>query len=281
MKKFILLIIKYQIILTFIVLEIICVWIITTNNNYQRSTYISSSTKVVGYFSEKTNDLLKIFSLVKENKRLVEENAFLKQSILNSPLDDVLEYNNLISKSHLINSRYKVKVAEVIRNNFISRNNFFLIKKGIKEGIRKGMGVINRDGVVGKIVSVSEHYAEGISLLNTKNLISAKLSKNNQLGTVLWSGKNKKTANLLYITRDVEVSKGDTVVTSGYNAIFPKDIMIGTVSQSHVDTNQTYLSIILNLSVDFSSLSYVYIIENTLKNELDSLNLSNPLKYNE
>jgi len=66
-------------------------------------------------------------------------------------------------------------------------------------------------------------------------------------------------------------------VTSSFNAVFPKNLIIGTVKSSKRDANNTYLDIDIDLSVDFGRLSYVYVIENIRKPEQDSLSNTNPL----
>ena len=77
---------------------------------------------------------------------------------------------------------------------------------------------------------------------------------------------------LLYVPRHVKASKGDTIITSGFNAIFPEGLLIGQISNVEVNKKDpNYLAITVKLSTDFSKLSYVYLVENTQIQELDSL----------
>ena len=76
---------------------------------------------------------------------------------------------------------------------------------------------------------------------------------------------------MLYVPRHVTPSPGDTVITSGYNAVFPEGILIGTIKSVNPSENQNYLDISVQLSADFSKLNYVYLVRNTSIEERDSL----------
>ena len=254
-------------------LELFCIWLIVRHNDYQRSSFSKTSAGVVGLVNQTTGNISEYFSLKRVNKELAEENAQLRSLLLaqqSLPFDSLSE--QILLESDTTDSlTFELMMAEVISNSIRNANNFFMVNKGSKDGLEPGMGVINSFGVVGKIRNVSKNFADGISLLNTRNPISAKHQASGRMGTVLWEGVNPQKAKLLYLTPDIEVKPGDTIVTSGYNPIFPKEVMIGTVASSQPDKNNTYLNVVINLSVDFGSLSYVYVIRNYDKPEQDSL----------
>ena len=254
-------------------LELFCVWLIVRHNDYQRSSFSKTSAGIVGSVNQTTGNISEYFSLKRVNKELAEENARLRALLLSQeslPIDSLSD-EMLMERDTTDSMTFELMTAEVIRNSIRNTNNFFMLNKGSKDGLEAGMGVINSFGVVGKVRYVSKNFAEGISLLNTRNPISAKHQASGRMGTVLWEGVNPQNARLLYLTPDIEVNQGDTIVTSGYNPIFPKEIMIGTVASSVPDKNNTYLNIVIDLSVDFGSLSYVYVIRNYEKPEQDSL----------
>jgi len=59
-------------------------------------------------------------------------------------------------------------------------------------------------------------------------------------------------------------------VTSGYNSIFPEDILIGTISEFSLQTDSFY-DIDVDLSNDFTRLSYVYVVRNPRREERSEL----------
>jgi rod shape-determining protein MreC len=75
----------------------------------------------------------------------------------------------------------------------------------------------------------------------------------------------------LYLPRHVQPIKGDTVVTSGYNAVYPEGLLVGTVEKVSLKDEALFYDITLKLSQDFRSLTYLAVIKSNLKVEIDSL----------
>jgi rod shape-determining protein MreC len=137
--------------------------------------------------------------------------------------------------------------------------------------VQPGMGVIASNGVVGRVKTVSANYSTVTSLLHSQMLISAKIKKNNTMGTVKWQGGDYRTAILDYIPLHVKLTKGDTVITSGYNTVFPEGIVVGTISSVQKEADKSFYTIKIQLAVDFARLSYVYVVENKQKAERNTL----------
>jgi rod shape-determining protein MreC len=135
------------------------------------------------------------------------------------------------------------------------------------------MGVIAPNGAVGRVKTVSRHYSTVTSLLHSQLLVSAKIKKDNTFGTIKWAGGDYRTALLDYIPLHIKPVKGDTILTSGYNTVFPEGIMIGTISSVAKEADKSFYTIRVKLAVDFAQLSYVYVVENPRREEQDSLEL--------
>jgi rod shape-determining protein MreC len=76
---------------------------------------------------------------------------------------------------------------------------------------------------------------------------------------------------LLYIPRHARPEAGDSVLTTGYSAIYPEGLMIGIVSEVSLQEDGQFYDVLVTLSQDFSRLSYVQIVKSGLKAEQDSL----------
>jgi len=79
---------------------------------------------------------------------------------------------------------------------------------------------------------------------------------------VNWDGKDPQYGRVLYVPRHIDIQENDTLMTSGYNAVFPEKIMIGTVEEFSLAPNESFYHIKIKLAEDFASLSYVYVIKN-------------------
>ena len=160
--------------------------------------------------------------------------------------------------------------AKVVSNTVNRFTNFLTINKGEDDGIEPGMAVISSLGAIGKVRMVSKHYSVVTSILHVDVQVSVLLKRTGHFGTVQWDGLNPEIVKLKYIPRHVEPVKGDSVLTSGYNAIFPEGIMVGLVEEVHL-SDELFYDLKVKLSQDFRKLSYVEVVKNSLNHELDSL----------
>lgn len=242
---------------------------IVANNSPQGAAFFNSSNEAVGNALKKQADVRQFFSLADANEALTGENALLMRQLL--ALQVTPDSMPLVIDS-LLASTYEFRGARVIANSLRHSQNYLTLNKGSKHGIKPGMGVFNSLGAVGRVKSVSENYAVAFSLLNTSLLISSKIKSSDVFGSVQWDGGAASEVKLLYVPRHVKATKGDSVVTSGFNAVFPEGILIGLISNVEVNKKDpNYLALTVKLSTDFSKLTYVYLVENTRFTELDSL----------
>jgi rod shape-determining protein MreC len=72
--------------------------------------------------------------------------------------------------------------------------------------------------------------------------------------------------------RHEKFKKGDTIVTSGYSAVFPEGIPVGTTIISHEkEHDDNFYALRIKLFTDFTTLSTVRVIRNNMKDELMQL----------
>ena len=243
------------------------------NNSYHKSRTISSANFATGYVYEKIDEVNKYFDLKEVNKKLVEENSYLKEILYNTK--DTTLTNPIELSDEML--QYKVIHAKVIKNSFDVYDNYLTLNAGAKDGIKEDMGVINSKGVVGIIDKTSNNYATVLSILNTKSQLNAKIKNTNHFGTLTWDAKNAGYVQLVDVPRLASLKKGDTIVTGGQSVIFPENIPIGRIEKAYTDKNTNYYTISVRLFNDMTNVGFVYIIENTKKSELIELQNS----YNE
>ncbi|NVJ85500.1 MAG: rod shape-determining protein MreC [Algoriphagus sp.] len=254
--------------LLFVFLEIIAIWMVVRNNSPQGAAFFNSSMAITGSLLKTQSDLVGFFNLADENQDLASQNAELLEKIaFLTPADSISEEG----LDSAFRATYTVQSARIVGQTLRLTQNHLTINKGSNQGVKEGMGIFSNEGVVGRVKAVSKNYSVGISLLNTGLLVSSKIKSSDVFASINWDGANPQEAKMLYVPRHVSASPGDTVVTSGYNAIFPEGILIGTISNVSPADDQNYLDISVRLSADFSKLNHVYLVENTQLSELDSL----------
>ena len=133
------------------------------------------------------------------------------------------------------------------------------------------MGVVDQNGVVGIVNVVGKNTARIISLLNPNLRLSCKVKGSDYFGSLVWDGKSPYYAILEEMPRHVKFSTGDTIVTSGYSAVFPEGIVVGQVDEQLSSGADNFYSLRIKLSTDFTQLSTVRLIKNNIKEEFDRL----------
>jgi rod shape-determining protein MreC len=242
-------------------------------NNYQRVTFFNSSNDLVGNVYERFSHLDDYFNLRRTNARLAAENASLRKQLQFRIMNQI---NYPINRPDTVDApAYYFASAKVISNSVNKQFNYITLNKGSRQGIKPDMGIISADGVVGVITNVSPNYSTGLSLLNKRLSIPAKITKNNYFGALVWDGEHSNTADLKEIPFHIMVNVGDTVVTSGYSSIFPEGIMIGIISKFDVESGTNFYNIKVDLSTNFRTLKYVEVVKNTKQAELKTLESNN------
>jgi rod shape-determining protein MreC len=272
MRNFFLLIRKYNFFIVFLLLEVVSGILLVRNSTYQRAAVISTSNELVGKIYTAYSNVTDYLVLGETNRILSAENARLRRADSVSFYDPsfrVLRVNDTIGLQ-----QYEYISARVVNNSVSRVNNYITLDKGSLQGIQPEMAVMGSNGVVGIVKDVSEHFSTVISILHSSTKISSKIKKNNYFGSSVWDGENPQIAKLLDIPSHAQVKVGDTIVTSTYSGIFPRDILVGVVSEIGT-SGESFKEIKLKLATDFQKLSYVYVIRNLLKSERDTIEAKN------
>ncbi len=274
MRELIQFIVRYNSIFIFIILELVCFIFLSAGNSYQRASLLNSANQIAGNTFQMRSNVSDYLNLRTVNDSLVRENAKLHQQIQQMQqadrsvvVRDTIETPVVINEDSLIYDCFLYTEAKIINNSTNRLNNFITLDKGYKDGLEKEMGLVGANGVVGIIKDVSANYSSAMSLLHKNIRISAKIKANNYFGIIVWQGRNPDIVSFRDIPNHVEVNKGDTIVTSGFSAIFPEDILIGVVEEISLKDGANFYTIDVRLASDFRRLKYVYAIENLNKDE--------------
>ncbi|MBS1486618.1 MAG: rod shape-determining protein MreC [Bacteroidetes bacterium] len=262
----------YRAFFTFLLLELFCTWLIVQNNRYQSAAYFNSSNALFARIHTVSQNIRDYFSLTDINAALAQQNNWLLKKTTQQ--SQALHFRQATTPTQNDSSRikqYDFVTARVINNSTKSYKNYITIDRGMDDGLTPGMPVISAGNVVGKVKTVSRHYAVLISLLNIDEQVSCVIRRTGHFGTVQWDGVNPLLISLKYIPRHVLPRTGDSIVTSGYNAIFPAGVYVGKIKDVKLKDEAMFYDISVEVGQDFSKLSYVQIINDRLKKERDSL----------
>lgn len=265
MRNFVRFLVKYHIFLFFLVLQVLCFYLIYSNNRFHQANFVNSSNRVVGTLFAWKSNLTEYIELQRVNDELAAENEELLNQIPQSFVS-VNEHFVMINDT-LRERKFRYKSAQIVNSSINKQLNYLTINKGSIEGIFPEMGVIGTDGLVGVVKNVSDHFSTVIPIINQRFIASAELKRTGNFGLLKWEGEDYQYASLIDVPGHIDVNVGDTVVTRGASAIYPKGIPIGVISEVALNEGSNFHEIYMKLAVDFNKLRYVDLIENMLKDE--------------
>ena len=264
-------------ILFFLFLEGIALFIVLRFNSPQRHALGDSLLEYSLNLSERKSRVIDYFSLGsandqlrKSNESLLEENIMLKKLIKERAAYPVVD-SSLWVENFRKDSTFLLIRSRIIQNSTDRSFNYFTLDKGRQDGIQVDMGVITEKGVVGKIIETTQNYSMGISLLHQSLKLSIKSLNKENIGVYQWPGKSPRKGFAKIIPSDRTIQKRDTLVTTGYNHVFPENFPVGLVDSVGAQTPEGFYEVWINLATDFYRLKDVFVVNNLKKPILDEL----------
>ena len=268
----------------FTVYAVIGCILLFNSNPYQHSVYLTSANSIsTGVYNAATG-VTSYFTLRNINEDLQRRNSDLELELL-ALKQQMLQFHDMeYAQTHPVDSalqRYNFILAHVINNSVHRPHNYITIQKGALDGIKPDMGVVDQNGVVGKVNVVGPHSARIISLLNNNLRLSCKVKSSNTVGSLVWDGDDYRVALLEEIPRHATFNKGDTIITSGYSTSFPEGIPVGVILGEKKGHDDNFHTLMVKLFTDFSKLSTVRIIVDNMAEELKVIEAATEQQMNE
>ena len=264
---------RYTNLIIFIFLEGLSFYYLTSRNEYHNTQLILAVRGVTNGIEAKLNKTRSYLHLRDVNTMLAAENSALKENLQKRIKEEKGSFDTFNDTVFI--QQYVHTAAEVINNSVDHQRNFFTINKGRKQGMAVDMSITSPEGVAGVIVGCSDNYSVAMSVLNIDFRLSARIKSSGYFGSLNWDGHNFSHAVLNEIPQHVPINVGDTIETTGYSAVFPEGVMVGTVSDFE-KTGGDFYKIKVKLSTDFKKLHFVDVIGNLRKKE--QLNLQSQFK---
>ena len=260
---------KNKLFILFLLLEVLAIIFTIQSHSFHKSKFVNSANFISGGIYDRVNNFKEFLLLKKENERLSEENAQLRNLLEMKQKAGETDVATVVDTTRN-KQKYSYTSAKVINNNYRKNNNYLTIDKGTNSGIEPDLGVINSKGIVGITKSVSNNYATVLSVLNVNSRINAKLLNSDHFGSLSWDNKDFNVVQLQDLPVQASIYVGDTVVTGGKSTIFPEGIPIGTIRDFKTRNNR-YEFVNIALFNDMSSIGYVKVIKNFDKIEILNL----------
>ena len=139
----------------------------------------------------------------------------------------------------------------------------FTINAGRNQGIEKDMSVACADGLIGRIIEVGANWSKVTAIIDPSSEVSVMVERTRDIGVVrgAFSATSDNQLELYYLPSGYDLVPGDKIVTSGMSSIFPKSVVVGTVTEvTRSSAEGTQANAIIEPAVDFGHLEEVLVL---------------------
>jgi rod shape-determining protein MreC len=148
--------------------------------------------------------------------------------------------------------------ARVIARSPDSWSSSVLIDKGRFNGIRRGMAVINAQGLVGRVAESVDNSSKIFLVNDPSQGISSIVQRSRQEGLV--NGYLGSNLIMRYLPEDAKITVGDIIITSEFSQVYPKGLLVGKVINIAKEFSGLSLYAVVKPAADLSSIEEVLVI---------------------
>jgi len=201
------------------------VWTVGAFSPFERA-----GAKGIGNIRDTWSHYFALQNTTRDNEQLRRENDALKLQV-NQLQSKAAEADRLATLLNFRQAQRNVPMlaARVIGTGADTGSQTVDLDRGERDGIRRNMGVITPDGVVGKVIESYRDTAQVQLLTDKYSGVGAMLADSRIQSPV--GGTGEPLLSMKYIPTDDTVSVGEHVVTSGMDRIFPRDLPVGIVTE--------------------------------------------------
>lgn len=192
--------------------------------------------KVTDYFNSLT-------SLQKENDALRRQQTMSAQ-LLQQGRQLAAENNqlrNLLNMQQRINS--KSLVGEILYDARDPFTRKIILNRGSQQGVATGQPVIDEVGIVGQVTRVFPFTSE-VTLLTDKDQAIPVQVLRNGLRSVAYGRGQSGVLDLRFMASNADIQKGDALVTSGIDGVYPPGLWVASVQQVETKSTDAFAHIV-------------------------------------
>lgn len=257
--------------ITLVILILLSLIILSQNNNPNVQKVRAIAFGSFATITSVVSDLFSVTDLKRENEELRKTNANLmlqisrlrEFGIVNKELKDLLAFKDT--------SGFPLIPASIVSRSLSMTQNTITINAGKKDSVSPGMPVINDQGFIGIVHSVSEDFSIARTLNNVDLKLTVMDERSRINGILKWTGEELIIVNIPN-TFDVEV--GDRIVTSDISTIVPIPIPIGIVDEFRTGEAGVFSYIRVKPFVDLTPIENIFILAKVKSKQIDNLELN-------
>ena len=156
--------------------------------------------------------------------------------------------------------QFDLVMARVIGREPTTWTRMIVIDRGTQHGVQKNMAVITARGLVGTVTDAGPISSKVQLILDPRSAAGALVQRSRVAGVVKGTPDDAMHPRMVNVPKSQDMAVGDIVVTSGFGGIYPKGIMVGTVSVVKNDSGGLLHYAVIEPATDFQRLEDVAVI---------------------
>lgn len=209
------------------------------------------------------SDYVALVGVRQENKELKRQIEYLRN--LNNQYVEAVQSNKRLRK--LLDFRKEIEdttlSAQIIGKDSTNWCRSILLDKGSRDGVAVNMPIVTYSGIVGRVQEVTNHTAKVLLVNDINSSVAVLIQRNRVEGIIAGSGKDY--CIIKYVGKDLDIKKGDRVITSGIGGVFPKGLIVGIVSKVQKNNYDLFQYVEVVPETKISALEEVFIVKRTPK----------------
>jgi len=209
------------------------------------------------------SDYVALVGVRQENKELTRQIEYLRN--LNNQYVEAVQSNKRLRK--LLDFRKDIEdptlSAQIIGKDSTNWCKSILLDKGTMDGVAVNMPIVTYSGIVGRVQEVTNHTAKVLLVNDINSSVAVLIQRNRAEGIIAGSGKDY--CIIKYVGKDLDIKKGDRVITSGIGGIFPKGLIVGIVSKVQKNNYDLFQYVEVVPETKISGLEEVFVVKRTPK----------------
>ena len=200
---------------------------------------------------------LSLIDVNEENKRLKKQLLEMEEKI-NQHIENSVQFLRLRDQLLFASKKSKDKIfAEIIGESSDNTHDTRLINRGSNQLVLRNYVVLRKEGLVGRIKSVSPFQSIVQLITDHRSRVSALIQRNRVRGLIY---RTHEGIEMRQINLHAKIKIGDRIITSGLGGLYPKGILIGWVKEISHKKHELFKTAILDSAVDFIQIEEVFVI---------------------
>lgn len=188
------------------------------------------------------------------NLHLISENESLRQRYLSDQMQllrlraleaENIQLRKLLDTKQGIKTKTETKavMAEILYAPRDPFNRKATLNKGSHHGVQAGQILVDDKGIIGQLTRVYVWTSEAILITDKDHVVPVQILRNGLRTVVSGAGKNDEL-ELRYLSVNTDIKRGDMLVTSGIDGVYPPGLPVATVSRIERNPTNTFAQII-------------------------------------